>query len=210
MVPMNDGEKKKLAPLATVGVVADTHVPDRVRSLHPELLPGLKAAGVDMILHAGDISGPEVLSALEEIAPVTAVGGNRDIFFLRKLPRVARLVVAGVPIVLMHGHGNFLRYLWTKVNYELTGYRLEQYLSLVHAVASNSRVVVFGHSHIPENIRLSGKLVFNPGSAGIGWRDKVPPSYGILRFYPNSEVVGEIIELKGARIYQRRHQLLDQ
>ena len=198
------------APLATVGVVADTHVPDRVHNLHPGLLPGLRAAGVDMILHAGDISEPDVISALEEIAPVTAVGGNRDIFFRRKLPGVEQLVVAGVPIMLIHGHGNFFRYLWDKVRYVYQGYRLERYLELVHSTAPKSKVVVFGHTHFPENIWLSGRLVFNPGSAGIGWRDIVPPSYGILRFYPDHEVKGEIIELKGARIYKRGWQLLDQ
>jgi putative phosphoesterase len=203
-------ERVALTPLATVGVVADTHVPDRVQGLHPALLPGLKAAGVDLILHAGDISKPEVLHALEDIAPVTAAGGNRDFIFLRRLPGVVHLEVAGAPIVLMHGHGNFLRYLWIKFNYLINGYRLEQYLSLIQTSSPQSRVVVFGHSHIPENIDLNGRLVFNPGSAGIGWRNKVPPSYGILRFYPDSKVVGEVIELTGARICKRMWQLLDQ
>ena len=199
------------ASLATVGVVADTHVPDRVQNLHPGLLPGLMAAGVDMILHAGDISGPDVIPELEKIAPVTVVGGNRDIFSGRKLPGVEELVVAGVPIVLMHGHGNFLHYLRDKVHYAYQGYRLERYLELIHGTSPKSKVVVFGHTHFPENIWLSGRLVFNPGSAGIGWRDKVPPSYGILRFYPDHEIVGEIVELKGARIYKRVWQrLLDQ
>ena len=143
IVRMKGSENLEAAPLATVGVVADTHVPDRVNNLHPGLLSGLRAAGVDMILHAGDISGPEVISALEEIAPVTAVGGNRDIFSRRKLPKIEQLVVAEVPILLMHGHGNFLRYLWDKIRYLYKGYRLERYLELVQSTAPRSKVVVF-------------------------------------------------------------------
>ena len=204
-----DSEKMEPAPVATVGVVADTHVPDRVKNLHPGLLPGLRAAEVDMILHAGDISGSDVIPALEEIAPVTAVSGNRDIFSHSNLPGVEELVIAGVPIALMHGHGSLLRYLSDKVRYVFLGYRLERYLELVHGAAPSSKVIVFGHTHFPENAWLSGKLVFNPGSAGIGWRNKVPPSYGVLRFYPDLEVKGEIIELKGARIFKRGWQILD-
>ncbi len=64
-----------------VGVVADTHVPDRAIDIHPALIPQLKAAGVQRILHAGDVCAPSVLEQLGEIGPVTAVRGNRDWLF---------------------------------------------------------------------------------------------------------------------------------
>src|SRR5882672_8190668 len=59
-------------PRATiVGVISDTH-----GLLRPEALAAL--AGVDVIVHAGDIGSPAVLDALRAIAPVIAVRGNND------------------------------------------------------------------------------------------------------------------------------------
>ena len=49
-----------------VGVVSDTH-----GLLRPEVLPAL--AGVEHILHAGDVGGEALLDELRAIAPVTAV-----------------------------------------------------------------------------------------------------------------------------------------
>jgi hypothetical protein len=100
-------------PLLTVGVVADTHIPDRVGTLHPELIPTLKAAGVGHILHAGDICVPGVLDELSQVAPVTAARGNRDIL-LSSLPLVQNITLEGVEIALMHGHGGLWFYLWDK------------------------------------------------------------------------------------------------
>ena len=54
-----------------IGVISDTH-----GLVRPEVLEILK--GVDLIIHAGDIGGVEVLNVLETIAPVKAVRGNND------------------------------------------------------------------------------------------------------------------------------------
>src|SRR4029079_16217142 len=54
-----------------IGVISDTH-----GLLRPEAVAALR--GAEHILHAGDIGAPEVLAALAEIAPVTAVRGNND------------------------------------------------------------------------------------------------------------------------------------
>ncbi|MFZ3078594.1 MAG: metallophosphoesterase family protein, partial [Bellilinea sp.] len=81
-VPLPEG----LSTVRRLGVVADTHIPDRVRSLHPDLLPGLSAAKVEAILHAGDICSPAVLAVLSQVAPVVAVRGNRDWAFAGTLP----------------------------------------------------------------------------------------------------------------------------
>ncbi len=69
---------RRTAPILKVGVVADTHIPDRAAALHPGLLPALRAAGVGAILHAGDVSTHAVLEQLGEIAPVRVARGNRD------------------------------------------------------------------------------------------------------------------------------------
>jgi len=55
----------------TVGLISDTH------GFWDDHIPGL-FAGVDHILHAGDIGAPSILVGLECIAPVTAVMGNCD------------------------------------------------------------------------------------------------------------------------------------
>ncbi len=54
-----------------LGVISDTHGLAR-----PQALDAL--AGVDLILHAGDIGNQQVLDTLNQIAPVVAVRGNND------------------------------------------------------------------------------------------------------------------------------------
>jgi predicted phosphodiesterase len=54
-----------------VGLISDTH-----GLLRPEVFPAL--AGVELILHAGDVGGEDVLAELAAIAPVRAVYGNTD------------------------------------------------------------------------------------------------------------------------------------
>jgi len=51
-----------------LGIVADTH-----GELRADALSTLRSAGVDLILHAGDIGHESVLSTLEQVAPVIAV-----------------------------------------------------------------------------------------------------------------------------------------
>jgi Predicted phosphoesterase len=101
-------------PILTVGVIADTHIPDRARELHPLIIPALLEAKVDLILHAGDISGRGVLEELGKVAPVIAVRGNRDWQFMNTLPLLQKVELANVPVVLMHGHGGYVNYLKDK------------------------------------------------------------------------------------------------
>jgi len=189
-------------PALIVGVIADTHVPDRVKTLNPEILPAFMAAGVDLILHAGDISIPPVLKELETVAPVRAVRGNRDWYFMDKLPLKLDLDLAGVPITLMHGHGGIGNYLRDKLYYLRDGYQFERYRGKVAQLAPAARVVVFGHTHHAENRLVDGQLLFNPGSAHFGYLESLPPSIGFLRFYPGGEVVGEIYPLTRFSIRQ--------
>src|SRR5512143_3962257 len=96
--------------MTTLGVIADSHIPDRMRDLPQGVYPAL--AGVEAILHAGDVCTQRVLDALAAIAPVYAVAGNRD-FFL-KLPLERQLTFDGVTIGLTHGHGGWRGYLREK------------------------------------------------------------------------------------------------
>lgn len=183
-----------------VGVVADTHVPERTQSLPEELLTALREEQVDFILHAGDISVPRVLEELESIAPVTAVRGNRDVTFGNGLRAVQRLEFNGVEVALLHGSGTMWEYVKDQFAYIFSGYKLERYIRLVSRDAGNAQVIVFGHTHRPANETREGHLYFNPGSACFPPPEGGVPSFGLLIFSPQGEVHGEIRTLGSPRL----------
>jgi putative phosphoesterase len=122
----------------SVGLISDTH-----GLLRPEALAAL--AGSDYIVHAGDIGEPAVLSALEKIAPVTAVRGNNDRGpWAERLPETDVLQINETFIYVLHNIA------------ELD----------LDPVAAGFQVVVAGHSHRPSEERRDGVLYVNPGSAG--------------------------------------------
>jgi putative phosphoesterase len=191
------------APLAIIGVVADTHVPDRVSGLHPDLLTAIQAIGVERILHAGDVSSQPVLDALSEIAPVTAVRGNRDWMGGLNLERVAILEIAGIKIALLHGHGTPVNYVMDKFLFLASGYRLGRYIHWMEPDIQDARVVVFGHTHRTANQMHENVLYFNPGSAAFTTRENGTPSFGVLKVFPQGRIKGEIIRLRGYRLENR-------
>ena len=162
----------------------------------------LEAAGVRHILHAGDISARSVLDELAQLAPVTAVRGNRDLFTGR-LKLVEMLELGGARIALMHGHGGWAAYLRDKYYYIRFGYDLGRYLGLLRQNGAQADAVVFGHTHFPEQIHEAGQLLFNPGSASFGCCPGELPSFGLLRVGPGAQVTSEIVRLEGWRIYKR-------
>ncbi len=180
-------------PLVTIGVLADTHIPDRIRKLPIQILEIFQNAGVVGILHAGDISIPSVLEELSQIAPVTAVRGNRDLIFRKTLPLKTSLVLAGVTLGLTHGHGGWGPYLWDKAQFLTVGYRFERYHRRLRLDFPEASVIVFGHTHRCVNQWESGRLIFNPGSACCPMLKGGSPTIGLLRFYPEQKVVGEIV-----------------
>ena len=125
-----------------IGVISDTH-----NSFDPKV-PKL-LAGVDHILHAGDIGQPWVILELEAIAPVTAVLGNTDDSGLRfKLGELVEL--AGKRFLVHH---------------IVNPRALEETLA-ARIRRERPDVVVFGHTHKPFCERIDGTLFFNPGYAG--------------------------------------------
>ncbi|MCC7362328.1 MAG: metallophosphoesterase [Anaerolineales bacterium] len=168
----------------TLGVIADSHVPDRMRALPPALWDAL--AGVDAILHAGDICAPRVLAVLEQVAPVHAVRGNRDLFSPLPLDRV--LTFGGVRVGLTHGHGGWRRYAPARLRAMLLGQtnrppsaaRTRRFLQQVRRRFTEVQVIVFGHTHRPVNQWLDGALLFNPGSLGPDYRVWPGPAIGRL------------------------------
>jgi len=121
-----------------IGVISDTH-----GLLRPEAVQAL--AGVEAILHAGDVGDAGILEALRKIAPVTAIRGNIDqTGKCAALPETEWVELGGVVFYLLHD--------------------LKQ-LDLDPATAGIG-VVVSGHSHQAKVERRRDVLYLNPGSAG--------------------------------------------
>jgi putative phosphoesterase len=126
-----------------IGIISDTH-----DLLRPEVFEHF--AGVEHILHAGDVGDPDLLVELEAIAPLTAVWGNTDGWRLRRdLPEVARCELGGASIVVTHGQQ------WGSPTPERAA---EAY--------PEADMVVFGHSHRAVIRQVGRVLAVNPGSAG--------------------------------------------
>jgi len=182
--------------MITLGVLSDTHIPDRAQHLHPQIIPIFKQAGVQTILHAGDVSTPAVLTELRQVGTVYAVRGNRDWFSLRDLPDTQALIIAGVPIILTHGHGGWLEYVRDKYYWSREGYRLERYQPRLRRTFPDARVIVFGHTHTALNLWVDGQLFFNPGSPHFPEDKNAAPSLGLLHIEAGGRVAGELIQLE--------------
>jgi putative phosphoesterase len=176
-----------------IGVISDTHVPDRSPELTPEFLAALKAENLDLILHAGDISLPTVIELLETIAPVKAVKGNRDFLFFRKLPMVQQFEVFEVKFALMHGHMNWFVYWMDKFLHILNGYKRERYIQRLPKAAPDAGVIIFGHTHHAESVWQNGIYYFNPGSVSYGDKLTKRRTWGIIQVYEDGRVDGKII-----------------
>jgi hypothetical protein len=125
-----------------IGVISDTH------NYFDPRIPDL-FAGVNHILHAGDIGLPAILLRLEQIAPVTAVLGNTDApGFHYKQTEVVE--VAGRKFLVQH-----------IVNPHSPADAIKARLA-----RERPDVVVFGHTHKPFRQTIDGALFFNPGYAG--------------------------------------------
>jgi putative phosphoesterase len=171
-----------------IGVIADTHIPDRVRDFPAGLLKSFRAAEVDLILHAGDVSSWRAVRALEEIAPVTVVQGNRDWLYRMRTPMSASLDVHGVRIVLAHGHRSMHHYLVDKWAYMTKGYIFERYYDHLSVDYAGADVVVFGHTHHQTVRWVNGHLFFNPGAAYPCRHNDFTPEYGFLSISPDGTV----------------------
>ncbi|HSM45249.1 MAG TPA: metallophosphoesterase family protein [Acidimicrobiia bacterium] len=159
-----------------VGLVSDTH-----GLVRPEALEALSRS--DLIVHAGDIGGAQVIEALETLGPVVAVRGNVDEPVYLRASRRNRLDpdwAAGIP---------------TRADMVVE----DTSIHVVHDLATldptvSADVVVVGHSHIPKVGRVGSMLVVNPGSAGPR-RFRLPGSIGMMTVV-DGDVSVELIELE--------------
>lgn len=159
-----------------VGVISDTHVPHFAGV--PEAV-WEHFAGVELIIHAGDLSILRVLEQLETIAPVVAVQGNVEREeVVATLPIKREVMVGQCRIGIVHILGD-----------------AKHYVRTARQEFPDARVVVFGHSHNPYNQEHAGQLLFNPGSANDRRRQPTC-SIGMLSIDDDTQSVGgEIILL---------------
>ena len=152
--------------MKTIGVISDTH-----GLLRPEALAALR--GSDLIVHAGDIGSPDVIEALQGLAPVSAVRGNVDReAWAGQFPKTQVVEVKGVLLYVLH---------------DLNELDLDP-------VAANFQVVISGHSHRPSVKKDGGVLFLNPGSAGRR-RFRLPVTVARLTIR-RGEIGAEITELQ--------------
>jgi uncharacterized protein len=132
-----------------IGLISDTH-----GLVRPECFQALE--GVELIFHAGDVGGRDVLSVLSRIAPVQAVFGNTDPPGDPGLCAHFAETIDGITVHVSHGN-------------ELGSPTPEKLLARYDA-----DVIVFGHTHKAVIVRSGGRLVVNPGSAGPRRFDILP------------------------------------
>jgi putative phosphoesterase len=137
-----------------------------VKRISPQAIEIFKSNQVDLIIHAGDICNPGTIQILEEIAPVEAVKGNRDVLLWSKLPLIKKLSIEQVDIVVTHGHLGFIGYFIEKFNYILRGPQKFSHLeNLILRKFPEANLIIYGHHHIPTNKIINRQLLFNPGSS---------------------------------------------
>jgi uncharacterized protein len=182
--------------MITLGILSDTHVPDRAKFLNPKVMDIFRAAEVSAILHAGDVSTPAVLKQLGEIAPVYAVRGNRDIYALRHLPSRVVLTFEGFKVGMVHGHGGFRGYFADKIHGIGHGMQMERYYKRVIADLPGVQVMIFGHLHIRTMKWFDGALLFNPGSACCpNIIDQEPAGIGLVSLYSGEKIEARFVDL---------------
>ncbi len=189
----------------TYGVVADTHVPDRVKQLSTEMLDTFRSLALDGILHAGDACNKQVVKALEEIAPVIIVQGNRDFLFGLRSPMHEILAVNGLKLVVAHGHRSLFHYMIDKLATIQHGYMFSRYYRQLHQDYPQADIIVFGHTHHQTAKWVGAQLLFNPGVAYPCKYNNFIPQYGVLSITADGVVRTQFFGSKNRR--RRRSKL---
>lgn len=128
-----------------IGILSDTHLAHITEDFKETMKRVFD--GVDMIIHAGDMTGISVFNYLSNWE-LKAVRGNMDGFDLyNMLPEKRIENIMGKNVGIIHGKGppNGIE-------------------NVVLSEFQNVDLIVFGHSHVPLETKKNGVLLFNPGS----------------------------------------------
>jgi len=129
-------------------IMSDTHVPTRAKDLPSVLWDEVAAA--DVVFHAGDWMTARLVDELAgRSARLVAVYGNNDGPDVReRLPEVARVILDGIPIAVVHE----------------TACKAGREIRADHDYPDTD-LLIFGHSHIPwDSVSPGGMRLLNPGS----------------------------------------------
>lgn len=130
-----------------IGLISDTHIPDRAKEIPEKVFEAFSE--VDLIMHAGDLTSPNVIDDLEQISPVMAIQGNMDRARGIDLPTAKVIEAEGLKIGIVHGE------VYPRAD-------TQQLVYLAKELDVN--ILVSGHSHQPKIEQTDGVLLLNPGS----------------------------------------------
>lgn len=151
-----------------IGVLADTHATS-FEEVPRKIIAALST--VDLIIHAGDFTTTETLNGLKQLGEVKAVQGNMDSSEIKSTLPVKEIIEAkNKRIGIIHGSG--------------PPWGIEQRVR--EMFDQQVDIIVYGHSHEPQNKVIDGILFFNPG--------KATSSFGFLTI--EEDIQGEIISSK--------------
>ena len=195
-------------------MVADSHVGEHLPAMPAEV--GEVLDGVDLILHAGDLTDLAVLDELGRIAPVAAVRGNHDEEGgIRGLPRDLLVRVGDARIGLTHGHRPAAVELPAAALSLVAGRAvLLGFPGAMRRRFGDVDAIVTGHLHLPIHRRVGGALLFSPGAVFTPEADphydwSGPAARGYRRFRESLPAEARvpavgIIEVAGRSVTARR------
>ena len=152
-----------------VGLISDTH-----GLVRPDVHTAL--AGVEFILHAGDVGGDDILDELALIAPVHAVSGNTDPPGNPRTPPSLEMQIGNLLVHVSHGH---------EVGPPTPAKLFARY---------SADVIVYGHTHKQLVTQSDGRWTVNPGAAGAR-RFNLLPSVARMTIRDRSVEIA-IVELR--------------
>ena len=158
-----------------IGLISDTHIPDRAREIPQNVFEAF--SNVDLIIHAGDLTSPEIIEDLEKIAPVVAVQGNMDRANGVDLPKFRVIEAEEYKLGVIHGEvypradSNQLLYLAKELDVD---------------------ILISGHSHQPKIEMKDEILLINPGSPVV---PRLADRTVMILEIKNKEVDVEIVKI---------------
>ncbi len=157
-----------------IGVISDTHIPSRAKSLPKEIYNYFK--GANFIIHCGDIVNNGVITELETIAPVYAVKGNMDSHEITYSLEITTKINDKFIVCISHGSGS--------------PYVIKDKLYKTFS-KDFPYMIIFGHTHSAYNDTFKNIKYFNPGSATCGIKYN---SIGLLEVEDN-EIICNILQI---------------
>ncbi|NVM18184.1 MAG: metallophosphoesterase [Candidatus Lokiarchaeota archaeon] len=170
-----------------IGLLSDTHVPQRTDDVPDVVIDDFKNRNVDYVFHMGDFTSYGVYKKLIDTFgrdKVVAVRGNMDFDsdLKQNLPEKLEFKIYNFNVLMLHGMGG-------------PNIIIKRLIKKLDLLNSDYDIVIFGHTHRPVNEKQNGILFFNPGTTTpIDNRFTVVSSYGYLRI-SNEKVEPEIIYL---------------